>query len=116
MALSLFRRNRDARTYPHPHSVTVPANVTATQCDAGNDGIEWVPPDAQTVAHIGKHMPNAGTNVPDANGRAARVLIQEAAFLSDTTGRVPPPEKDDLVNALLFAYAVLRARAAGGAA
>ena len=100
----LFRRNRDARTYPQDQPVTVPANVTTTTRE---DGIDWVPPDAGTVAHIDAHLPGQ----PSDNlriARTARVLSQEAAYLTDTTGKVPAPSAVDLVNALQFAAEVLR--------
>lgn len=105
------RQNRDARTYPHVDPVPVGVNVMATHREALNDGIDWVPPDATTVAHIGAHLPNTVTPVPSANlraVRAARVLIQEAAYITDTTGKVPPPDAIELVEALKLGAEALR--------
>jgi hypothetical protein len=105
--MTLPVRKPHARTSPQPDCTPMPVCVTTTAREALNDGVDWVQPDARTVAHIDAHLPGK----PSANlraVRAARVLSQEAAFLNDTTGKVPPPDAIDLVAALQFAAEVLR--------
>lgn len=104
MIASLFRRptNRWHAT-PQPQPATVPVNVTATLREAPNDALEFVV-DEQMADHIRRNQPNAkpiSTNLRAA--RAARTLKQEAAFLADTSGTVPPPEREALIDALQFA-------------
>lgn len=104
MTLSLFRRRASARhATPQHQPVTVPVNVTATIREAKPDGIEWTPPDAETVAHIDAHLPNRPISENLRAARFAAVLDREAAFLADKTGTVEPPEREALIDALQFA-------------
>lgn len=108
MTSSFFSgRSRAEQTSPHVELASVGVNVTVTEREAGNDGIEWAP-DAKLAERIRADLPNAGTNKPDMGtsltlARHAAVLKQEAEFLTDTGHKVPPPDQDDLIAALRFA-------------
>lgn len=107
MTLSFFSgRKRAAQTPPHVEPACVGVNVTVTEREAGNDGLDWNP-DPQLAARIRADLPNA----PSPNLIAARhaaVLDQEAAFLTDRKGNVPPPDEADLIAALRFAAEHIR--------
>jgi hypothetical protein len=80
--------------------------VTVTEREAGNDGLDWKPGEyAELAEKIRVDLPNA-PKPPSKNliaARHANTLKQEAAFLADTSGKVPPPEREDLIDALQFA-------------
>ncbi|SEJ55231.1 hypothetical protein [Frateuria terrea] len=109
MTLSFFSgRKRTARTHPQLQPVTVPVNVTVTEREAKQEGVDWAAPDAETVAHIGAHLPNRPVSANLRAARFAAVLDRQAAFLADRTGTVEPPERWEVVDACRFAAEHIR--------
>src|SRR5579875_69669 len=98
MIASLFRPRASARhATPHDDPTPVGVNVTLTRREATPErGLEFVShPEAD---HIRAHLPRVASENLKAC-RFAVVLAREAAFLADTSGKVEPPERWEVIEA-----------------
>lgn len=104
--MKILSRKPRARTHPQDLPTPVGVNVTVTRREAEPErGLQFVShPEAE---HIRAHLPRVASENLKAC-RFAAVLDREAAFLADTSGKVEPPERWEVIEACRAGAEALR--------